>query len=201
MRSDYILTQAERKVISALAKSGALTRYDFTLGGKRVRGSRTALMSSETWLKVWKHIGPEGLNLIHHLRGRPKTLLLSVKRGSKPIWLTEAGVYAALMLGASPKMLLKNVKRYYPENQTVQCFVEASPYLNPDALRYCWAKIVNKETPTIKDYSIILQFHAENPEALEGILKVLKKYPQVYVMVKAEISKRFETVKEGLETL
>jgi hypothetical protein len=197
MQGNHNLRPSERKVIVALAKSGALTRYDFTLGGERVRGSRTALMSNATWQEVWKSIGSEGLNLIHHLRGRPKT----VKRGGKPIWLTEAGVYAALMLGASPRLLLENVKRYFPENQMLQCFVEASPYLNPDALRYCWAKIVNKETPSIKDYSIILQFHADNPEAFEGILNVLKKYQQVYGMVKAEISKRLEAVKEGLDIL
>lgn len=198
MARNYMLTPSERKVIIELAEKGPLTRYHFTLGGKRCRGGKQALMSNATWPKILKRLGPDGLNLIHFLnpRGRPRM----GKRMRKPIWLTEAGVFAALTLNIPRERLLRHVKQFYPKNQTIQCFVEASQYLNSDALKYAYAKVMDKkQPPDVKDCLMIMMLHVEF-EHSEALLKLLQKYPEIKAKAEEEAEK-FKQFAEALKSL
>ena len=115
--AEYItqLTELERRLILTLAKKGPMSGYDFHLGGKRVRGSREALMSSGYWVRIKKHMGPEDLDLIQvvKLRGRCEG---GSKRRRDLYWLTLKGIMLGFLNGVSPVVLFKHARKYYPKN-------------------------------------------------------------------------------------
>jgi len=117
MESEYMETQLpqftdmERRVIVTLAEKGAMSGYDFHLGGRRERGIRKAMMSNSGWEKIKKSLGPEGQKIIQTFatRGRPQKGKLG--RQKKAYWLTCRGAGAALLLNAKPSKVKENALR------------------------------------------------------------------------------------------
>lgn len=123
--SEYI-TEMEKKVIFALAEQGPLSGYDFHLGGQRQRGNRKAMMSSNSWAKIRKHLGTEGLNLIQSVNGFPGRPKTSFTRRKKLLWLTDKGLIIAISNGVDLDSLLDYVKKIYPRDEEKALLVELS---------------------------------------------------------------------------
>jgi hypothetical protein len=118
------LSELEKKLIVVLARSGPMTGYDFHLGGKPIRGTRKAMMSSASWDKIRKRLGPQGENLITNISMKGKAS--EDKRGRRKdlVWLTDQGVVLAFIEGVDLNILSDNVKKVYPNDAKMSLTVE-----------------------------------------------------------------------------
>jgi hypothetical protein len=74
-----------------------------------------------TWLS-FKSLKNSGL-----IKKIDRRMWLGIKRDC--YWLTDSGVYLALIEGAKPKNVLKRTKEVYPENKLLQLIIEVTTIL------------------------------------------------------------------------
>ncbi len=207
--SEYmpVLSPSEWRVLKVLAENGPLSGYDFHLGGKRVRGSRRALMSSGYWIKVLKKLGPEGYGLIQpvELRGRPREG--AVKRRKRLFWLSDRGLALVLAENVNPKVVLGHVERVYGENSLQALFVKLRAFLGVEVYRLYYRHVfergLNEDTLMTVVGIALLQtdrFKRENPQRLNQRLnRLLEPYPELLRAKKqfiSEVKRRLLSLEE-----
>ena len=107
-------------------------------------------------------------------------------------WLTERGVIQALIEGVSSYELLRKVREIHPENQILQCLLEIAPKLNLDIFRVGQSAIKNKGKVGVIDLAKMLFYGLQRDFTIETyseILEILKKYPDIYDLMKERIEK------------
>jgi len=108
-------------------------------------------------------------------------------RKYKTYWLTEKGILAALILGASPKIMLTYASQVYPENNILNFTLKAAQYVNPNIFRIPYASIDEKKALDISDVISVLaiQMTSEtNEQNIEALLETIKSFPEYYMLVK-----------------
>jgi len=206
--SEYMeLTEIEKKVIMELAKKGALSGYDFHLGGHRQRGVREALLSSSYWEKIKKELGHEGKQLITPIelkrhysedgRGRRRDLY----------WLSHDGIVLSILEGASTSMLLKYTKEYYPEREDIHVVIELSQIAGKEELAtaFLLSRMKNEKIDLSKILiSVGHTFDRKKAYAKARAMKsVLKKYPKYHQFLMDKWKgtfKAFQTMDEVLRS-
>ena len=184
MTSEHI-SEIETEVIRRLAGNGPMSGYDFHLGGKRKRGKRTALMSSGFWIKVLKHLGPKGLNIMEPVQMRG--LKASDDRGRRKdlYWLTEKGItYAISDETVNLKSLLDNTKKVYPSDNEKASLVEVLSKFslgirkNLLSMAMQGSKLGHEQLVTV---TLIGAQSGLNAEKLNReMVSTLRKYPEIY---------------------
>ncbi|MGB9915623.1 MAG: hypothetical protein ACPLOC_08800 [Candidatus Bathyarchaeales archaeon] len=106
-------------------------------------------------------------------------------------WLSEVGIILAFMEGASKDVLFEKTKEFYPNNETLNSFIEFASVFTPDVQKIAFASIKSKGKLEIIDLFNILFIQMEvEPDfnKFREALNLLKKYP-----------KACETFKQNLE--
>lgn len=113
-------------------------------------------------------------------------------------WITESGVFIALLEGANPAILLEKTLKIYPENKDLQCLLEISPILGTDAYNIAFSAILGKGILEPIDNSTIMatQMQKElSSDEAKQIITILKKYPEQYRQLKEKV----EQLQENLQ--
>jgi hypothetical protein len=107
-------------------------------------------------------------------------------------WLTELGILTALVERASPTELLAKAKEVYPNDQTLQYFLEMVPYFNIDVVRIAHTALRNKGKLEPADLGTIFFTQADTNTTFDILLKALatmRKYPKMYEPFKQQFSR------------
>lgn len=113
-------------------------------------------------------------------------------------WVTELGIFIALLEGVNPATLLEKTLKFYPENKDLQCLLETSLILGTDAYNMAFSIIRKKGKLEPIDTSIIMatQMQKElSSDEVKQVIKMLKKYPKQHRQLKENI----EQLKEILQ--
>jgi len=96
-------------------------------------------------------------------------------------WLTELGIFIALIRGAKTEALLKTTSQIYPENKNLQFLIEAVPILGKNAFDVLHLAVSNKGVIEQRHLSLIFANQKElTYEQKKQFIKVLKKHPELY---------------------
>lgn len=112
-------------------------------------------------------------------------------------WLTESGVFIALLEGANPATLLEKTLKIYPENKDLQCLLEISPILGTDAYNIAFSAILGKGKLEPIDKSTIMATQMQKKlsfDEAKQITTILKKYPEQYRQFKEKVEQLKENV-------
>lgn len=107
-------------------------------------------------------------------------------------WLTQKGIFIALIEGVNPDNLLQRTLKNYPNDKTLQCYLELSPALGLEGFKITLSAIQNKGKLDYSDMMTILSTYAQKEVSIEQIRKfieILKKYPKEYHETKELLSK------------
>lgn len=187
-----VLSPSEKMVLETLAERGPLSGYDFHLGGKPIRGSRKALMSSGYWQKVLQRLGPEGFNLMCpvELHGRPRQG--ESKRRKKLFWLTGLGLIYVLAEGVSPRKVLEHAQRVYGKQSLETLLVRLRILVGGEIFKLCSVMIfehgLNEENVATAVAMSILYAkkysHIDAQTLNRKLNRLLEDYPEVREMKK-----------------
>lgn len=203
--SEYMeLTELEQKVILKFAEEGLLSGYDFHLAGKRVRGTRKALMSSGYWPKVKKHLIDEGLIVHKKIKGRSSGSESGKdKRGRRKDlhWLTEKGLVVAILHGANLNLLLNHVRKAYPNNEENALLVELTGVIGKKLLRTAYSVMQTNEVDLQMILGLVVTTafslsKEQTSKMLSDIDMVLRKYPSYHIMFKSKIKNSVNELKK-----
>jgi hypothetical protein len=127
-------------------------------------------------------------------------------RGNKypKYWLTEIGVFTALIEGASPSHLLAKTKEAYPNNQMLQYGLEMAPHLNLDIFRILLTALESKGKLEPADLGTMFFTQMDTDVTLEKLRKTMetmKKYPKEYKHFKQQISRMQENLSKLAEII
>jgi len=106
-------------------------------------------------------------------------------------WLTQGGIFVALVEGANAGNLLQRTVKVYPDEKTLQCCLELSPLLGLEGFKIGLSAIQEKGKLDYSDMMKILLAHAQkdmSTQQFKGIIEILKKYPKEYKGTKKRIS-------------
>ena len=170
-----ILPPLQKRIILHLAKSGAQTINE-TVGG--LKGH---YKSSHTAFKVL-----EEKKLIK------KTEMKTYRKREFPRhWLTQAGIFFALVEGADAHILLERTIKTYPDDKTLQGIVEISPLTGLEGLRIALSAIQDKGKLDNSDMARMVLTGAQRDVSIQQfkeLIRILKKYPQDYEKTKKRIN-------------
>jgi hypothetical protein len=119
-------------------------------------------------------------------------------------WLTEQGILTALNEGASPKDLLTQSRKVYPDNQILQCYLEMAPNLNPNIVTITLTALKNKGKLEPSDLGAIFATQMETDTTLDkftNALETLKKYPKEHENFKKQIALIQENLAKAVEII
>ncbi len=105
-------------------------------------------------------------------------------------WLTDEGMYLALMEGVSAERLLEKSKILYPDAKIIHCFLEIIPFFDSEFIKMSYSAVKGKgKLEPIEVLQLILSGvgTAMDVETGKRIALTLKKYPQQYEALKAAI--------------
>jgi hypothetical protein len=210
------LSPKEKEIILTLANEGPKTGYDFHLGGK-VRRSLTGdsvrkpNMSSSTWDRIHKRLGPSKLNLIkkYDIKRKKYDNKFSDEKGRRKdiYWLTKKGIKIALLNKANIKSIKDNSKLLYNDKDyeyvVFLCDVYESEKLGPEMLG-----IITDGSIAIGENLPIRALPTDKEKSIE-IFRLYTKHPSlldtgrnIFNMVKVETEEDFEkTVKNFLDSI
>jgi len=106
-------------------------------------------------------------------------------------WLTQGGIFVALVEGADADDLLQRTAKAYPNEKTLQCCLELSPLLGLEGFRIGLSAIQDKGKLDDSDMTKILYAHAQkdmSTQRLKGLIEILRKYPKEYEGTKKRIN-------------
>jgi hypothetical protein len=98
-------------------------------------------------------------------------------------WLTQAGIFVALVEGANPHNLLVRTINTYPDDKTLQCTVEIAPIVGLEGFRVALSAIQEKGRLDDSDTSRMLLAGMQRDISLEQfkeLFRILRKYPAEY---------------------
>jgi len=105
-------------------------------------------------------------------------------------WLTQAGVFVALVEGANPHNLLERTIKTYPDDKTLQCVLEISPVVGLEGFRIALSAVQDKGKLDDSDTMRMLLAGAQKDVSIQQfkeLLTIIKKYPNEYERTKKRI--------------
>jgi len=118
-------------------------------------------------------------------------------------WLTQGGVFVALVEGADATNLLQRTLKSYPNDKTLQCCLELSPLLGLEGFKIALSAIQDKGKLDDSDMIKIFLAHAQKEVSVEQfrkLIEILKRYPKEYSRTKELLSQVNKTLTK-LESL
>jgi len=107
-------------------------------------------------------------------------------------WLTQAGIFVALVEGADAANLLQITLTNYPNDKTLQCCLELSPLLGLEGFKIALSAIQDKGKLDDSDKMKIILAHAQKHVSVNQfrkLIKILKKYPKERHRTKKHLSR------------
>jgi len=170
-----ILPPLQKRIILHLAKNGAQTI------NKTAKGLKGHYKSSWTAFNALEQKG-----LIK------KTDLKIYRNREYPLfWLTQAGIFVALVEGADPANLLQRTLKTYPNDKTLQCCLELSPLLGLEGFKIALLAIQDKGKLDDSDKMRIILAHAQKDVSVKQfrkLIEILKRYPKERYRTKKYLS-------------
>jgi hypothetical protein len=105
-------------------------------------------------------------------------------------WLTQAGVFVALVEGADTHNLLERTIKTYPDDKTLQCVLEISPLVGLEGFRIALSAVQDKGKLDDSDTMRMLLAGAQRDVSIQQfkeLLTIIKKYPNEYERTKKRI--------------
>ena len=110
-------------------------------------------------------------------------------------WLSSAGVFIALVEGASAQDLLAKTIKTYPNDNVLQCCLEIAPFTGIEGYRIALSTILSKGKLEQSDAITIMLTQMEKDLSIKQFkqfLEILKKYPEEYEKLKQQIEQLTE---------
>ena len=170
-----ILPPLQKRIILHLAKNGAQTI------NKTTKGLKGHYKSTWTAFNALKQKG-----LI-----KKTDLWIYCNREYPLFWLTQGGIFVALVEGADAANLLQRTLKNYPNDKTLQCCLELSPLLGLEGFKIALSAIQDKGKLDDSDMMNILLAHAQKDVSIQqfkGLIGILRKYPKEYEGIKKHLS-------------
>ena len=105
-------------------------------------------------------------------------------------WLTQAGIFVALVEGANTHNLLERTIKTYPDEKSLQCILEISPLTGLEGLRIALSAIKDKGKLDNSDMTRILLAGTQKDVSIQQfkeLIRILRKYPKDYERTKKRI--------------
>jgi hypothetical protein len=112
-------------------------------------------------------------------------------------WLTQGGIFVALVEGADAVNLLQRTLRSYPNDRTLQCCLELSPLLGLEGFKIALSAIQDKGKLDVSDIMKIVLAHAQKDVSVKQFRKligILKRYPKEYDRTKKHLSQTIKVL-------
>jgi len=112
-------------------------------------------------------------------------------------WLTQEGIFVALVEGADSTNLLQKTLKSYPNDKTLQCCLELSPLLGLEGFKIALSTIQNKGNLDNSDTMRIFLAHAQKDVSVKQfrkLIEILKRYPKEYYETKKHLSQIIKTL-------
>jgi len=181
LKSEF-LPPLQRRILLFLAKKKPMNKH------------ATAKAMNEhtrsTWLS-FKNLENNGL--IKKIDRR-----MSLGRERDCYWLTDSGIFLALIEGAEPKKVLRRTEEIYPENKPLQCVIEITAILGTSMHKIAYSAVSSKGKLEKEDKSAMMSAQLQKEYSLEQIqelLAILRKYPEIGDM-QAKIEEMIEKTKK-----
>lgn len=185
---DNILPPLQNRVILCLAREGLQTVNEISANIPRLQLAQTCHYKP-TWLAVKSLIK----------KGYIQQAGMKSYRGRKypQFWLTDNGIFLAMIEGERFTDLLAKTKQIYPDNDTLACYLEVSSKLNPDIFRVAFSALKQKGKIESSDVITMLftgmQTETDDQQTKE-IINILKKHPQEYLAFKTKMHKLLDNL-------
>lgn len=165
----------QKRIMLYLAKSGAKTINETKKG---IKGHYKS-----TWI---------AFNVLQQKGLIKKTDAKIYRNREYPrFWLTQGGIFVALVEGADAGSLLQRTVNVFPDEKTLQCCLELSPLLGLEGFRIGLSALQDKGKLDYSDMMKMLLAYAQKDMSMQqfkGIIETLKKYPKEYEGTKKRIS-------------
>ena len=168
------LPPLQKRIILHLAKSDAQTINEAKSG---IKGHYKSTWTAFDTLEEKKLIKKTNVK-IYRNREYPR------------YWLTQAGVFVALVEGANTRTLLERTIKTYPDDKTLQCILEISPLVGLEGFRIALSAIQDKGKLDDLDAARIILAGAQGDisiQQLKEFIRILRKYPKDYEKTKNQI--------------
>jgi hypothetical protein len=178
------LPPLQRRILLFFAENAPMNKH----ATAKAMGEHTR----STWLSFK---GLERMGLIKKIDQRE-----SLGRERDCYWLTDAGVYLALIEGATPKKVLNRTKEVYPDYKLLHFIIEITPILSTAMHKIGYSVFVNKGgKPDEADKSAMLSAQLSKELSLEQIQElfaIMSKFPEQVGDMQAKITEMVEKTKE-----
>jgi len=113
-------------------------------------------------------------------------------------WLSNAGVFTALVEGADAQDLLKRIIEVYPNDRTLHLLLKMAPFSEVESYRVAFSALLSKGRLEQSDMIMIMITQMQRDLSIEQfnhLLKVLREFPEEY----EKITKQMKQLAELLE--
>ena len=175
------LPPLQKRIILHLARNGAQTINETV---KSLKGHYKSSLIAFDVLKQKRLIKKTDLK-IYRNREYPR------------FWLTQEGIFVALVEGADSTNLLQKTLKSYPNDKTLQCCLELSPLLGLEGFKIALSTIQNKGNLDNSDTMRIFLAHAQKDVSVKQfrkLIEILKRYPKEYYETKKHLSQIIKTL-------
>jgi hypothetical protein len=136
-------------------------------------------------------------------KGMTKEVTLVEYRGNEYpcFWLTDLGVFTALVEGADAQDLLEKTIKTYPNNKILQCCLAIARFIDIKFYRIALSAILNKGKLEQSDLITLMVTQAQKDSSIEQFkqfLDILKKYlpPEEYKKLDKQINQYADLFKK-----
>ena len=113
-------------------------------------------------------------------------------------WLTDEGIMRALIEGAKPERMLKQVKILYPDAKPTHVFLTIAQFVHSEVLKMVYSSVKGKNKIGLREILIVFLSQpsiAMDDDAAKKIATALKEYPEEYALIREKL----EEMKNQLE--
>jgi len=184
------LPPLQKRIILYLAKHEHQTINEINLGINPPPRNKSLYKSTWTAFKALK-----GKSMIKEVTSKEW-------RGNEYpcFWLTDLGIFTALVEGADIQDLLEKTIKTYPNNKILQCCLKIAPFTGIEGYRIALSAILNKGKLEQSDLTTIMLTQMQKDSSIEqfkqslGILK--KDLPEVYEKIDKQIKQYADFLKK-----
>jgi hypothetical protein len=130
---------------------------------------------------------------------KKKDQRMSLGRERDCYWLTDSGLFLALIEGAEPKKVLKKTEEIYPENKLLQCIIEITAVLGTSMHKIAYSAVSTKGKLEQDDKTAMMTAQLQKELSLEQIQElfaIMRKYPEQVGDMQAKIMEMIEKIKK-----
>jgi hypothetical protein len=114
-------------------------------------------------------------------------------------WLTDTGVYLALIEGANPKTVLNRTKEVYPDYKLLHLIIEITPILGTAMHKIGYSSVSTKGKIDENDRNAMKAAQLTKEMSLEQIrqlVAITKKYPEQVGDMQAKLEEMIEKTRK-----